>query len=65
MIPERETVAPTYWPAALALGSALLVWGLLASYVISAVGFVIVIASLSGWIADLVRAHRAGGECRE
>ncbi len=44
---------PTYWPAFLALGATLLVWGLITSYIITAIGVVLFGWSLAGWIADL------------
>jgi hypothetical protein len=45
--------APTPWPPALALGVALSGWGLIASPVILAIGAVLFVVSLAGWIGDL------------
>jgi hypothetical protein len=45
--------APTPWPPALALGVALSGWGLIASPVILAIGGVLFVVSLAGWIGDL------------
>jgi hypothetical protein len=53
-LPE-EIPAPTPWPPALALGVALAGWGLIASPVILAIGALLFIASLAGWIGDLRR----------
>lgn len=44
---------PTTWPAALALGIALVGWGLITSPVILAVGLVVFIVSLRGWIGEI------------
>jgi uncharacterized membrane protein YecN with MAPEG domain len=45
---------PTYWPAALALSCVLLLWGVVSSWIVSVVGFVILVASVIGWISDVV-----------
>lgn len=42
--------SPTYWPFFLALGLAFLFWGIITSWVIIVVGFLIFIISLGGWI---------------
>ncbi len=47
---------PTYWPAALALGSVLLLWGILTSRILSVIGAVLFTLSMVGWIAELLRA---------
>lgn len=52
---------PTYWPAALALGCTLLLWGVLTTWLISAVGLGLLLTSLVGWLRDLVRSHRMEG----
>lgn len=41
---------PTYWPFFLALGLVFLGWGLLTTWLISLAGFIILVASLTGWI---------------
>ena len=52
--PKPEHVPhPTYWPAVLALGVTFLVWGLITSYVISAVGLVLFALALGGWIWEM------------
>jgi hypothetical protein len=56
--PRPEKLArPTWWPAALAFGSTLLVWGLIASWVILLCGAVVTIISLTGWIQDIRHEH--------
>jgi hypothetical protein len=44
---------PTYWPATLALGVVLLLWGVVTSAVISSVGLVMSVVALAGWIGDI------------
>ncbi|HEY5390832.1 MAG TPA: hypothetical protein VIJ57_01860 [Hanamia sp.] len=41
---------PTYWPFFLAMGLAFLGWGLLTTWLISLVGFIVLVVSLTGWI---------------
>jgi hypothetical protein len=44
---------PTYWPAVLAFGLTLALWGFLTTWIISVVGIVLIAISLVGWIGDL------------
>ena len=46
---------PTYWPFFMALGIMFLFWGILATWVISAIGFIVFFIALGGWIADLYK----------
>lgn len=46
--------APTYWPAALALGVTLVLFGIVTTFIFSAVGALLIIAGLVGWIGDLL-----------
>lgn len=46
--------APTYWPAVLGVGIAFTLGGLATNLLISAVGIVLVMVGVFGWIADLV-----------
>ena len=48
-----------FWPATLGLGATLLVWGLVVSIIIAAVGLLVFAASLAGWIGDIRRERRA------
>ncbi|HET9014966.1 MAG TPA: cytochrome c oxidase subunit 4 [Thermomicrobiaceae bacterium] len=62
-VPDQErltalafhTVPPTYWPAALALGVTLVGLGIITSLTFMAVGFVLVVIGLVGWIGDVTR----------
>lgn len=44
---------PTAWPAALALGSTLILWGFVSSLIITGVGLALFVAALAGWIGDI------------
>jgi hypothetical protein len=48
VIPE-----PTLWPAALALGSTLLLWGIASAWMISGVGAALWVVALAGWIGEI------------
>jgi len=50
--------APCIWPAALALGITLLLWGLVTSLIITGVGGMLFAVALAGWIRD-IRHERA------
>jgi hypothetical protein len=53
-VPKPETlIAPTWWPAALALGLTLAVWGLIVSAIVFAIGLAVFSAALAGWIGDM------------
>ncbi len=52
--PRPETIPnPTVWPAALALGTMCLAWGLIASPIVIAVGLALFGVALGGWIGDI------------
>ena len=53
--PPRPQVIPrpTYSPAVMALAIVCLLWGLLTSYLISLLGFVLLVLALTGWIGEL------------
>ncbi len=51
---------PTYWPFFLAFGFAFLLWGILTTWIISVVGFITIVVSISGWIKDLIDETREG-----
>jgi hypothetical protein len=52
--PKPEHIpSPTFWPAGLALGITFLFWGIITSLVVVAVGFVVFVVSLSGWIGEM------------
>ena len=59
--PKPETLAePTWYPAALAFGVTLTAWGLIASAIVLAMGLVVVVLSLSGWIGDIRHERKQG-----
>jgi hypothetical protein len=49
---------PSIWPATLALGITLLLWGLVTSLIITGVGGMLFVVALAGWIRD-IRHERA------
>lgn len=52
-LPEKIP-PPTYAPAALALGIVLILWGLIASWMISATGALLCAVALVFWIRELL-----------
>lgn len=48
--------SPTYWPAALALGTALAFIGITTTYIVSMVGLILVGISIGGWIREIRNA---------
>jgi hypothetical protein len=59
--PQPEKLPePTSWPAATALAVALIVWGLVSSLIITAVGAGLFILALAGWIGDILHERRQG-----
>lgn len=50
--PERLP-KPTYWPFFLALGLVCIFWGILTTWIITAIGAIIFVIALSGWITDI------------
>ena len=51
-LPEKIP-EPTIWPLVLALGTALLAWGVVTAWLISVVGLLLFIVGTGGWIADM------------
>ncbi len=54
--------APTLWPVTIAAGLTLLAWGSVTSPVFSAVGALLVLLGIAGWVRELRRDARAGQE---
>jgi len=54
-LPEEHLPQPNFWPAGLALGITMLLWGLVSSWVILCFGAVLLVRSLYGWINALRR----------
>ena len=52
-LPEKIP-SPSYAPAVLALGLILLLWGLIASWMISAAGGFLTVIALSYWVRELL-----------
>lgn len=48
-----ELPEPTVWPFFVAFGICFLLWGILSSWLISVIGFIVLIIGLSGWMSDL------------
>jgi hypothetical protein len=53
LIPPEKMPEPTFWPAALALGTVLLLWGLVTSFVVGVVGFILLVFSIAGWLREM------------
>jgi hypothetical protein len=52
--PRPETLPqPTYWPVVLAFGVVFLLWGIVTTFIISGVGFVLTALAIYGWIGEL------------
>lgn len=49
---------PTYWPVVLALGIALLLWGVITTAYLAATGLAIGVIGAGGWIAELLYESR-------
>ncbi len=56
-LPPEPMPRPTYCPAGMAMGAALIFWGFITSWLILAVGAVLFTAMLAGWIAEIRRAR--------
>jgi hypothetical protein len=59
-VPQPEILPrPTWWPAVFALGSILVLWGLITTLIITGVGAILFLASAAGWIRELRHEHRS------
>jgi hypothetical protein len=52
-VPPEKMPEPTFWPAALALGTVLLLWGIVTSFVVGMVGFILLVFSIAGWLQEM------------
>ena len=52
-LPVEHLPNPTFWPAGFALGISFIFWGLITSWVVLAVGLILFIDCLAGWIYDI------------
>ncbi len=50
-----DSPRPTYWPAALALGLTVTLWGMVTTPVILGVGAAVGVTALVGWVRELIR----------
>jgi len=50
----QEIPGPSYAPATLAMGIALLLWGVVTAWPVSAVGLVLILLSLGRWVGELM-----------
>jgi len=51
--PPEKMPEPTIWPAALALGTVLFLWGLVTSFIMTATGLTLLGVSLAGWLREM------------
>ena len=54
--------APTLWPITIAAGLTLLAWGTVTSPIFSAVGALLFLVGIAGWVRELRRDARSGQE---
>jgi len=59
VLPDTPLPHPTYFPAGLAMGVAFLFWGLITAWVVLAVGVVLFIAALAGWITEIRNEYKS------
>jgi hypothetical protein len=53
--PQPETLPePTYWPAVLAIGVVSILWGIVTTFIISGIGFVLTALAIYGWVRELL-----------
>jgi hypothetical protein len=58
-LPQPDTVPrPTYWPAVLAFGCSLVGFGVLTSYLFSALGALISVIAVLKWIREIVHEQQ-------
>jgi hypothetical protein len=52
-LPHEQLPRPTYFPAGLAMGTTLIFWGAITSWVIFVAGIGLFIAALAGWVTEI------------
>jgi hypothetical protein len=52
-VAREKMPKPTYWPAALALGGVLALWGFVTSLVVAGVGLFLLAVSIAGWLGEM------------
>ncbi|MGH7907410.1 MAG: cytochrome c oxidase subunit 4 [Candidatus Binataceae bacterium] len=55
-LPEKIP-PPTYWPAIMSLGIVFILFGVVTSWIFSAVGFVLFLLSLGKWVGELLNGE--------
>jgi len=53
LLPHERLPRPNYFPAGMAMGTAFIFWGVIASYVIVLIGLGLFAAALAGWITEI------------
>ena len=51
--PTHDLPKPTYWPMFTALSITLIAWGLITSWIVSAVGALVLLVAIVGWIKEV------------
>jgi hypothetical protein len=54
-LPPETLPRPNFFPAGLAMGTTFILWGLITSWIILAVGAALFAAALAGWIYEILR----------
>jgi hypothetical protein len=54
LLPHEHLARPNYFPAGLAMGTTFIFWGFITSWVILIVGIGLFVASLAGWIREIL-----------
>ena len=57
-LPPGRLPRPTYCPAGMAMGAALIFWGIVTSWVILVAGFGLFTVMLGGWIAEICHERK-------
>jgi hypothetical protein len=52
-VPDERLPRPTYFPAGLAMGTALIFWGFITMWIILLAGVGLFSAALAGWISEM------------
>jgi hypothetical protein len=52
-LPHGRLARPNYFPAGLAMGTTLIFWGVITSWVVFLAGLGLFTAALAGWIAEI------------
>ena len=50
---SKELPKPTYWPMFFALGTTVIAWGLLTSWIVIAAGACVLVVSIVGWLKEV------------